>query len=97
MTHRAVYEECVGPIPMGWQVDYLCFTRACYNPKHLEAVTPRVNIVEPPWLGAWVGLGSPKPAVRVIIHIPLPALRGASVTVTPVSGSGTTNVRVPNA
>lgn len=42
-AHRAIYELVVGPIPEGLQLDHLCKTRACINPKHLEPVTPDVN------------------------------------------------------
>lgn len=41
--HRTAYEEFVGPIPDGLQIDHLCRNRACCNPEHLEAVTPRQN------------------------------------------------------
>lgn len=42
-AHRIAYELTVGPIPKGLQIDHLCRVILCVNPKHLEAVTPRVN------------------------------------------------------
>ena len=41
--HRVTYECFVGKIPKGKQIDHLCRNRACCNPEHLEAVTPKIN------------------------------------------------------
>jgi hypothetical protein len=42
-AHRWSYQHHVGPIPAGLQLDHLCRTPACVNPRHLEPVTARVN------------------------------------------------------
>lgn len=42
-AHRWIYEQLVGPIPDGYEVDHTCKTGMCVNPAHLEAVTPEEN------------------------------------------------------
>lgn len=44
-AHRVAYELCVGPIPEGLDIDHLCRTHDCQNPRHLEAVTRRENVL----------------------------------------------------
>lgn len=43
--HRWIYEHYKGPIPTGLQIDHLCRNTLCVNPKHLEAVTQRENLL----------------------------------------------------
>jgi hypothetical protein len=43
-AHRVYYEQIVGPIPEGMQLDHVCRTRACVNPEHLEPVTHLENV-----------------------------------------------------
>lgn len=45
MAHRFSYEAFRGPIPDGLFLDHLCRVHSCVNPDHLEAVTPRVNVL----------------------------------------------------
>lgn len=43
LAHRLAYENLVGDVPDGLQLDHLCRVRNCVNPEHLEPVTSRVN------------------------------------------------------
>lgn len=43
LSHRWYYEQAVGPIPEGLQIDHLCRVKRCCNPAHLEAVTGTEN------------------------------------------------------
>lgn len=45
LAHRHAYEQAVGPIPAGLQLDHLCRVTDCVNPEHLEPVTNRENVL----------------------------------------------------
>lgn len=44
-AHRYSYQELVGKIPDGLDLDHLCRNRACTNPSHLEPVTRSENLL----------------------------------------------------
>jgi hypothetical protein len=44
MAHVLIYEEVLGPIPDGLELDHLCRNHACVRPDHLEAVTHLENV-----------------------------------------------------
>jgi hypothetical protein len=44
-AHRLSYETFVAPIPDGLTIDHLCRVHCCINPRHLEAVSNRENIL----------------------------------------------------
>ena len=48
LAHRLMYEELVGPIPKGLDIDHLCRNRACVNPEHMEPVTRQINLSRSP-------------------------------------------------
>jgi len=43
LVHRITFTAFHGYIPSRLQIDHLCRNRACCNPAHLEAVSPRDN------------------------------------------------------
>lgn len=44
-AHRWAYEQIIGPVPDGLELDHLCRVRNCVNPAHLEPVTHRENML----------------------------------------------------
>lgn len=44
-AHRFAYEMCVSQIPIGLTIDHLCRVRSCVNPRHLEPVPNKTNVL----------------------------------------------------
>jgi hypothetical protein len=44
-AHITMYENLVGEVPDGTELDHTCRTPVCVNPDHLEPVTHRENIL----------------------------------------------------
>jgi hypothetical protein len=44
-AYRWLYEQFVGPVPEGLELDHLCRVPACVRPSHLEPVTHRENVL----------------------------------------------------
>lgn len=44
-VHRILYEMVHGPIPKPLTLDHLCRVRRCVNPRHMEAVTLKENLL----------------------------------------------------
>jgi hypothetical protein len=45
LAHVYLYEQTKGRLSPDLELDHLCRNRACFNPKHLEPVTHRVNLM----------------------------------------------------
>lgn len=43
LAHILSYQEYVGPVPDGKELDHTCRNHGCIRPEHLEPVTHRVN------------------------------------------------------
>lgn len=44
-AHKLAYTYWIGAVPPGKQLDHLCRNTLCVNPKHLEPVTPKENVL----------------------------------------------------
>src|ERR1039458_2266809 len=44
LAHRAMYEQTMGRVPPGMELDHTCRVRCCVNPRHMEPVTHAENI-----------------------------------------------------
>ena len=45
LAHKAAYEDAVGPVADGHELDHLCSVRACTELTHLQPVIHRVNVL----------------------------------------------------
>ena len=43
-VHRVSFQLYIGPIPDDLLLDHLCRNRPCFNPLHLQPLTPQENI-----------------------------------------------------
>lgn len=51
LAHRWCYEQVMGPVPAGLDLDHVCRVRRCVNPGHLEPVTRSENLLRSPLMG----------------------------------------------
>ena len=42
-AHRFAYQDKIGPIPQGVEIDHRCRRKACVNPLHLQIATGKLN------------------------------------------------------
>ncbi len=47
-AHIVSYEQNIGQVPKGMDLDHLCRIRSCVNPMHLEPVSRLVNLSRSP-------------------------------------------------
>ena len=45
-AHRVAYALVHGPIPDSLVIDHKCRNKVCVNPRHLDLVTTRVNVID---------------------------------------------------
>lgn len=73
-AHRATYTWYVAPIPEGYEVDHLCKNGLCVNPRHLDAVPPRINMLRSDapgairWKSAYCKRGHPMVEANLFYH-----------------------------
>lgn len=44
MAYRVIYEELVGPVEKGMDIDHKCHNNFCVRPAHLRQITRRQNM-----------------------------------------------------
>jgi hypothetical protein len=74
MTHVVAFEQWVGPVPDGFQVNHLCRNRNCIEPTHLYAGTQRQNLADRHRDGT-APLGRPIPSRRRFTEAQVSAIR----------------------
>lgn len=62
LMHRVIHEILVGVIPDHLEPDHTCRVRRCVNPKHLDLVTHRENVLRGEGVAAHAALATHCPA-----------------------------------